>query len=307
MGAVKNKDLVVLAAGMGSRYGGLKQIDPVGPNGELVIDYSVFDAKRAGFNRVVFVIRKDMQEAFREGIGRAMEARLDVAYAFQSPGDLPPPHTPPAGRDKPWGTGHAVYAARNEVKNPFAVINADDFYGRQAFALLAGHLDSVPASGSPCYAMIGYELQQTVSSHGTVSRGLCRTDAQNFLVDIEEVTAIQKTENGIESTESDGRKISRDALTPVSMNCWGFSLDLFGGLDAGFRNFLERRGQELKSEFYLPGTISDMINSGQVRVRVLTTPDVWFGVTYREDKPFVMAGIQALIDRGVYPGKLWST
>jgi len=301
-----NKDLVVLAAGMGSRYGGLKQIDPVGPNGELVIDYSVFDAKRAGFNRVVFVIRKDMQDAFRDSIGRAMEARLDVDYAFQSLDDLPPPHTPPAGREKPWGTGHAVYAARNAVKNPFAVINADDFYGQKAFELLAKHLTRGDVDvAPPVYAMVAYQLKQTVSAHGTVSRGLCRTDAQNFLVDIEEVTAIQKTEHGIESSESDGRKISRDGLTPVSMNCWGFSLDLFGGLDAGFRNFLDKREQELKSEFYLPGTVSDMIAAGQVRVKVLTTPDAWFGVTYREDKPFVMAGIQALIDRGVYPASLW--
>jgi hypothetical protein len=301
------KDLVVLAAGMGSRYGGLKQIDPVGPNGELVIDYSIFDAKRAGFNRVVFVIRKDMQEAFREGIGRAMETRLDVAYSFQSIDDLPPPFSPPAGREKPWGTGHAVYAARNDVRNPFAVINADDFYGQKAFELLAGHLDrSTSHTSIPEYAMIAYQLQQTVSEHGTVSRGLCRTDSNGYLIDIEEVTAIQKTTTGIESTESDGKKTQRDGTTPVSMNCWGFSTDLFAGLNAGFADFLTKRGNELKSEFYLPGTVSDMIASGRTKVKVLTTPDAWFGVTYREDKPFVTAGIQKLIDKGSYPSRLWS-
>lgn len=299
-----NKELVVLAAGMGSRYGGLKQIDPVGPNGERIIDYSIYDALRAGFNRVVFVIRKDMAAAFRDGLGRAMESQIDVAYAFQSLDDLPAPHTPPPGRDKPWGTGHAVLAARNVVTSPFAVINADDFYGRQAFSLLAGHLDQVNAGPIPTYAMIGYELQRTVSSHGTVSRGLCRTDATGHLIDIEEVTAIQQTPAGIYSKEPDGRIIARDARIPVSMNCWGFQPDLFDLMNEDFLTFLRARGQELKSEFYLPGTISDLITRRTVKVRLLTTPDAWFGVTYREDKPAVTAGIQALIDAGVYPNAL---
>lgn len=295
---------------MGSRYGGLKQIDPVGPNGELVIDYSIYDAKRAGFDKVVFVIRRDMQDAFRDGIGKAMEKRLDVAYAFQSIDDLPPPFTVPAGREKPWGTGHAVHAARDCVRSPFAVINADDFYGRNAFALLADHLDAGAARDAddlPCYAMVGYELQQTVSSHGTVSRGLCRTDDDGYLVSIEEVTAIQKTADGISSREADGRIIRRDPLTPVSMNCWGFQPDLFKKLEADFVRFLQQRGTELKGEFYLPGSVSDMIAAHSVRVRLLTTPDRWFGVTYREDKPFVMQGIQSLIDAGDYPPLLWPT
>lgn len=298
------KSLVVLAAGMGSRYGGLKQIDPVGPNGELVIDYSIFDAIRAGFSRVVFVIRKDMQEAFRESIGQAMESRLDVAYAFQSIDDLPPQFRAPAGREKPWGTGHAVFAARQETREPFAVINADDFYGQRAFELLSAHLDK-PAPDIPEYAMVAYQLQQTVSSHGTVSRGLCRTDDSGFLIDIEEVTAIEKSPAGIFSRASDGRIIARDNLIPVSMNCWGFFPELFEALESDFIRFLQQHGTNLKSEFYLPGSVSDMIAAHQARVKVLTTPDQWFGVTYREDKPFVMQGIQALIDEGRYPAKLW--
>jgi len=301
-----NKELVVLAAGMGSRYGGLKQIDPVGPNGERIIDYSLFDAKRAGFNRVVFVIRKDMEDAFRDGLGRAMESRIDVAYAFQTLDDLPAPFSPPPGREKPWGTGHAVLAARDVVRSPFAVINADDFYGRQAFTQLAGFLETNRAGSIPTYAMIGYELQRTVSRHGTVSRGLCRTDATGHLIDIEEVTAIQQTPAGIYSKEADGRVIARDARIPVSMNCWGFQPDLFHLMNEDFASFLQARGQELKSEFYLPATISDLITRGTVKVRVLTTPDAWFGVTNREDKPRVTAGIQELIDAGLYPALLWS-
>ncbi|HMP91222.1 MAG TPA: sugar phosphate nucleotidyltransferase, partial [Kiritimatiellia bacterium] len=296
------KDLVVLAAGMGSRYGGLKQIDPVGPSGEKVIDYSVFDAIRAGFNRVVFVIRRDMEAAFRDGIGDAMESRLDVAYAFQEMHDLPAGYTSPAGREKPWGTGHAVWAARNVVNSPFAVINADDFYGPRAFELLAGHLNKASESTSTSnYAMIAYQLRQTVSEHGTVSRGLCRLDARGCLIDIEEVTAIEKKPDGIYSRNPDGAKIPHDGMIPVSMNCWGFTPGLFHGMESDFRAFLDRRGAEVKSEFYLPATISAMISRGEACVQVLQTPDAWYGVTYREDKPMVMAGIQSLIDRGLYP------
>jgi hypothetical protein len=245
----------------------------------------------------VFVIRRDMEEAFRDGIGRSLEQHVDVAYAYQSLDDLPAPFAPPAGREKPWGTGHAVYAARHLVKNPFAVINADDFYGRRAFALLAAHLDR--ASGD--HVMVAYRLDQTVSEHGTVSRGLCRTDAQGFLIDIEEVTAIAKTEQGLFSGE-----VERDGATPTSMNCWGFFPDFLERLEAHFRSFLEVRGGDLKAEFYLPGAVSDMIARGEARARVETTTGRWFGVTYREDKPAVTAGIAALIEAGVYPSPLWS-
>jgi len=300
------KSLVVLAAGMGSRYGGLKQIDPVGPSGERIIDYSIYDARRAGFTRVVFVIRRDMEQAFRDGIGRAMESRLDVAYAYQALDDLPAPFTPPAGREKPWGTGHALLAARHVVREPFAVINADDFYGPRAFQRLATHLDQPANPARPVYTMVGYELRQTVSAHGTVSRGLCRTDAHGLLVDIEEVTAIASTPAGIVSHETDGRTVVRDPATPTSMNCWGFTSDLFARMEARFSTFLAQRGQETKAEFYLPGTVSDLIAAGTVAVKVLTSPDPWFGVTYREDKPLVTAGIQRLVDQGLYPATLWA-
>lgn len=281
---------------MGSRYGGLKQIDPVGPAGELVIDYSIYDAMRAGFNRVVFVIRKDMEEAFRDGIGHAMEKRVDVAYAYQSLDDLPAGFAPPESRTKPWGTGHAVYAARHHVHHPFAVINADDFYGATAFTLLAGHLGRKTGD----HVMIAYRLDQTVSEHGTVSRGLCRKDPADYLIDIEEVTAIAKTPRGLFSGE-----IARDGATPTSMNCWGFFPELFANLDSHFCEFLAARVGDAKAEFYLPGSVSDMIARGEARVKVLTTPDAWYGVTYREDKPLVMAGIQSLVAAGRYPPRLW--
>ncbi|MGA1193235.1 MAG: nucleotidyltransferase family protein [Kiritimatiellia bacterium] len=293
------KDLVVLAAGMGSRYGGLKQIDPVGPSGELVIDYSVFDAMKAGFDRVIFVIRRDMEEAFRAGIGQALEQRVEVVYAYQALDDLPAPFVPPAGREKPWGTGHAVYAARQQIKHPFAVINADDFYGRQAFALLAEHLDR--ASLAHEHVMVAYRLDQTVSEHGTVSRGLCRTSPDGYLIDIEEVTAISKSERGLFSGE-----VKRDDATPTSMNCWGFFPEFLDRLDDHFRAFLHARGGDLKAEFYLPGAVSEMIARGEARARVETTTGRWFGVTYREDKPAVMAGIAALVEAGTYPSPLWS-
>jgi hypothetical protein len=302
-----NKDLVVLAAGMGSRYGGLKQIDPVGPNGELVIDYSIFDALRAGFSRVVFVIRKDMEETFRDCIGNRMERHIQVAYAFQSLDDLPPPFAVPAGREKPWGTGHALYAARHEVIHPFAVINADDFYGPTAFTLLARHLDPSGIAQPPAYVMVAYQLAQTVSSHGTVSRGLCRTDAAGNLIDIEEVTAIEKTADGLFSPAPGGHRRRHEDATPTSMNCWGFFPSVLGEIDSEFAAFLSTHGRELKAEFYLPGTISNLIVAGKARVKVLTTPDAWLGVTYREDKPLVMAGIRAMIEKGTYPERLWSS
>lgn len=298
------KDLVVLAAGMGSRYGGLKQIESVGPSGERIIDYSIYDARRAGFDRVVFVIRKDMESAFREAIGRDLEKHIDVAYAYQQMDDLPGGHKPPPGREKPWGTSHAVLAARHIVTSPFAVINADDFYGASAFKLLAGHLDGQPGV-PPVYAMIGYELFRTVSSHGTVARGLCRTDAAGFLVDIEEVTTIECGPSGLRSKDATGGIRHHDNKTPTSMNCWGFFPDFFARAEKALASFLEKNGNDMKAEFYLPASVGAMIARGEVRVRVLTTQDAWYGVTYREDKPAVTAGIQSMVSAGHYPSRLW--
>jgi UTP-glucose-1-phosphate uridylyltransferase len=281
--------LVVLAAGMGSRYGGLKQIDPVGPGGETVLDYAVFDALRAGFTRVVFVIRRDFEALFREKIGARYTGRATVDYVFQSLDALPAGFTPPAGREKPWGTGHAVWCAREAVRENFAVINADDFYGADSFRQLAGFLRATPATEA-AFAMVGFRLANTLSEHGTVARGVCTADTVGRLQSIVEQTGIAAEEVG------PGRKYAGDTL--VSMNCWGFTPALFGGLDAQFREFLTARGAELKAEFYLPASVSTMIARREATARVLPTESTWFGVTYREDKPRVEAAIAELVRAG---------
>ena len=288
--------LLVLAAGMGSRYGGLKQIDPVGPAGETVLDYAVFDAQRAGFGRVVFVIRRDFEELFREKIGARYAGRMAVDYVFQSLDALPAGFTIPPGREKPWGTGHAVWCAREAVKENFAVINADDFYGADSFAQLGKFL--ADARG-PQFAMVGFRLAKTLSEHGAVSRGVCVADAAGALKSITEQTGILASEVGASS----GKKFSGEEL--VSMNCWGFTPALFGVLDAQWREFLAARGGEAKAEFYLPGAVSEQIARGQASVRVLPTASAWFGVTYRDDKPRVTAAIAALVAAGKYPARLF--
>ena len=287
--------LLVLAAGMGSRYGGLKQIDPVGPSGETVLDYAVFDAMRAGFGRVVFVIRRDFEELFREKIGARYAGRIAVDYVFQSLDALPAGFVPPAGREKPWGTGHAVWCARAAVKETFAVINADDFYGADSFARLAEFL--AKARGSQ-FGMVGFRLANTLSEHGAVSRGVCAADAGGALRSIVEETGITSGEVGV------GKNFS--GAETVSMNCWGFTPTLFDGLETQFAEFLASRGGEAKAEFYLPGAVSTMIARREATVRVLPTESAWFGVTYREDKPRVQAAIAELVARGVYPKQLFS-
>jgi len=291
--------LVVLAAGMGSRYGGLKQIDPVGPGGETVLDYAVFDALRAGFTRVVFVIRRDFEELFRAQIGARYAGRAEVDYVFQSLDRLPPGFTPPPGREKPWGTGHAVWCAREALAGNFAVINADDFYGEESFARLARFLAATSAGpGAARFAMVGFQLANTLSEHGTVSRGVCTLDGTGALRSIVEQSGIAREEVGPDRTYP--------GETIVSMNCWGFTPALFDGLDAQFREFLAARGSEPKSEFYLPAAVSTMIARGEAVVQVLPTGSQWFGVTYREDKPRVEAAIADLVRLGKYPERLWA-
>jgi hypothetical protein len=290
--------LLVLAAGMGSRYGGLKQIDPVGPSGETVLDYAVYDALRAGFGRVAFVIRREFEAVFREKIGARYAGRVEVDYVFQSLDALPAGFTPLPGREKPWGTGHAVWCARDTVRSPFAVINADDFYGADAFQRLAGFLCETPPPGAgPQFCMAGFRLAQTLSEHGAVARGVCTAGADGWLQSIVEQTGILPAEVG------PGKKYSGDET--VSMNCWGFTPALFAGLDAQFHEFLAARGGDLKAEFYLPAAVSAMIARGKAAVRVLPVNSTWFGVTYREDKPRVQAALAALVKAGVYPGKLF--
>ena len=288
--------LVVLAAGMGSRYGGLKQIDPVGPSGETVLDYAVFDALRAGFTRVVFVIRRDFDALFRERIGNRYTGRAAVDYVYQSLDALPAGFSVPAGREKPWGTGHAVWCAREALADNFAVINADDFYGADSFAQLGRFLDGRRPTDAE-FAMVGFRLLNTLSEHGSVARGITTTDANGQLRSIVEETGIAAADVGV------GRKFSGDEI--VSMNCWGFTPALFRGLDAEFRAFLAARGGELKSEFYLPAAVSALIARGEAKARVLPTESTWFGVTYRDDKPRVEAEIAALVRAGAYPKRLW--
>lgn len=286
--------LLVLAAGMGSRYGGLKQIDPVGPSGELMLDYAVFDALRAGFGRVVFVIRPDFEEVFRAKIGARYAGRVAVDYVFQSIGVLPDDPAVPAGREKPWGTGHAVWCARGALRENFAVINADDFYGADSFRQLAGFLGEARAAQ---FAMAGFRLDRTLSEHGAVSRGVCRTDGGGFLAAVTEETGITPAQVGA------GRKFSGDEI--VSMNCWGFTAALFPRLDAQLRAFLRAHRGDAKAEFYLPAAVSEMIARREAAVRVLPAEGTWFGVTYREDKPRVQAALAGLVRAGAYPKELF--
>jgi len=294
--------LLVLAAGMGSRYGGLKQIDPVGPSGETIIDYSIFDAMRAGFGKLVFVIRHDIEQQFREIVGSRFENRIAVEYVFQELDKLPPGHALPAGRTKPWGTTHAILMAKDAIREPFAAINADDFYGRNAYKVLAQHL----TSGSPDYAMVGFILKNTLSEHGTVARGVSRTDASHYLTSIVEMMKLEHDGQGAKNTEADGKVTHLTGDEAVSMNFWGFTPALFPQLEVEFEKFLKRAGGEQKSECYIPMTVGDLVTSGQARVKVLRSPDSWFGVTYREDRPTVVESIRKLVAKGDYPEKLWA-
>ena len=286
-----------MAAGMGSRYGGLKQIDAVGPNGEAIIDYSIYDALRAGFGRLVFVIRRDIEAPFREAIGGKFEKRIAVDYVFQELDMLPPGFTVPPGRTKPWGTTHAILLAEETLREPFAAINADDFYGRESFQVMGDFL----RAGGPDYSMVGYTLRNTLSEHGSVSRGVCECDAAGFLRAVVELTKIEKQGRG---AQAEDRVFSGDEL--VSMNFWGFTPALFPQLRERFTAFLGRGGQELKSECYIPTTVNELVASDAARVKVLGTPASWFGITYKEDKPQVIASILKLVANREYPPKLWA-
>jgi NDP-sugar pyrophosphorylase family protein len=286
---------------MGSRYGGLKQIDPVGPAGETIIDYSIYDALRAGFGKLVFVIRKDIEEAFRETVGARFEKRIAVDYVFQSLEDIPSGFSVPEGRTKPWGTTHAILTAAGVIHEPFAAINADDFYGAQGYRELAGHL----TSGSSDYAMVGFTLRNTLSDFGSVARGVCRVSGDNMLESIVEHTKIERDGNGARNTDSEGKVTKLSGDEPVSMNMWAFTPRVFDQLRERFQRFLERSGSDPKAECLIPNTVGDLIRDGQARVKVLRTNDSWFGVTYRDDRPRVIESVRGLISAGTYPEKLW--
>ena len=294
--------LVVLAAGMGSRYGGLKQLDEVGPNGEAIIDYSLYDAIRAGFGKVVFVIRTDFAEAFKERFEPKLKGRIEVEYVYQSIDKIPSGFDIHPDREKPWGTSHALMMAETVVKEPMAVINADDFYGSKAYQVMADFLTTSKDENE--YAMVGYNVANTLSEFGSVSRGVCNTDEQKNLTTIVERVKIQRDPDGIFFYENEERfKLEED--TPVSMNFWGLKPNVFGYLQKGIREFLSENGNKLKSEYYIPLLINDNIIKGNIRTRVLKCDSPWFGVTYKEDKPFVQQKIKSLLDSGEYPEKLW--
>ncbi|MEX1045462.1 MAG: NTP transferase domain-containing protein [Chthoniobacterales bacterium] len=291
--------LLVLAAGLGSRYGGLKQLDPVGPGGETLLDYSVYDALRAGFDRVVFLIRRDIEKDFRAMIGARYEGRIDVGYAFQELDDLPAGFAPPAGRAKPWGTAHAVWCTRDTIAAPFAAINADDFYGADSFRQLGGFLSSVDPAACPAhFAMAGYRLDKTLSEHGTVARGICQVAPEGLLRGVEELTDLARRSDG--AIASGDRTFAPD--TPVSMNFWGFTPQIFPLLENVLRTFLAENAASEKAECYIPSAVADLIADGAATVRVLPTNAEWFGVTYREDRPRVVESIAKLVAAGTYNG-----
>lgn len=294
--------LLVLAAGMGSRYGGLKQIDPVGPNGEAIIDYSIYDALRAGFGKLVFVIRRDIETPFKKTIGARFEKKISIEYVFQELDGLPPGFSVPLHRVKPWGSGQAILAAAEVIHEPFAAINADDFYGANSFRVLAKHLHS----GGSDYAMVGFILRNTLSEYGSVARGACRVGADGFLQSIAEIAKIEKDGDGAKYTDAAGVTHRLAGDETVSMNMWGFTPTLFGHLRRQFAAFLEKHGREEKSEFYIPAAVNELIAAKRERVKVLPTPDSWFGVTYREDRPRVIESVRNLVAHGDYPEKLWA-
>lgn len=296
-----------MAAGMGSRYGGLKQIDPVGPSGEIILDYSAYDALRSGFEKIVFVIRRDLEEAFREKVGRTLERRTDVAYVFQDVNQIPSGFSVPEGRVKPWGTGHAVMVCKGSIGTPFAVINADDYYGFSAFRTIGDYLRTASdRNGLYDYCMVGYALSNTLSEHGSVARGVCELTQDGFLTDIRERTRIQQFPDGIRYTENgtDWVDLSPDAI--VSLNMWGFTPSILDELEAAFPDFLRKNaGNALKAEYFLPEVVGELAKAGKASVKVLPTDEKWFGVTYQDDRPQIQQAMRELIRAGVYPEKLW--
>lgn len=305
---MKKPVLVIMAAGMGSRYGGLKQIDPVDREGHIIMDFSIFDAKRAGFEKVVFIIKRENEKDFKEAVGHRMEQVMDVAYVFQDIDKIPKGFQVPEGRVKPWGTAHAVLCAMDEVDGPFAVINADDYYGRHAFQVIYDYLTTHEDDEKYRYTMVGYRLKNTVTDNGHVSRGVCELDPEKHLVAINERTRIEKRDGGIAYSEDDGKTwISLDPDTLVSMNMWGFTQSMMEEIRRRFPGFLEKGLSEnpMKCEYYLPSVVSGLLAEDRASVTVLESEDKWYGVTYKEDKPVVVEAIQSLKDAGIYPQDLW--
>ena len=296
--------LLVLAAGIGSRYGGLKQMDPMGPSGELLIDYSVYDALRAGFGKLVFIIRPEIEADFRQLIARRFEGRVPIEYVSQQLTDLPAGMVPPPDRKKPWGTGHAILRAAEAVQEPFCVINGDDYYGPDAYRLMADLLRQPGAPGD--YGMVAYTLRNTLSEHGSVARGVCRVSPAGELQQVTERTAIEKAGTGARFRDEQGAWQALTGEELVSLNFWGFRPDVFAHLARHFRLFLQQRGHDLKAEYFIPTVVDTLIQAGQARVAVRCSADRWFGVTYPQDKAAVQAALRELIAAGTYPVRLWA-
>ena len=297
--------LFVLAAGMGSRYGGLKQLDGLGPNGETIMDYSIFDAIRAGFGKIVFVIRRDFEQDFRDKVLSKYENHIPTELVFQAIDDLPAGFTCPAERTKPWGTNHAVLMGKDVIKEPFAVINADDFYSRDAFAVMGKWLSELPEGSTGKYSMVGFRICNTLSENGTVARGVCAKNEASMLTDVVERTEIMRVDGVISYKDENGEWVPVGEETPVSMNFWGFTPDYFNYSEAQFVDFLKENIDKPKSEFFIPLVVDTLINNGKATCEVLDTTAKWFGVTYAADRPGTVEKIQALVDAGEYPNKLF--
>lgn len=299
--------LIVMAGGIGSRYGGLKQVEPVGPSGEILLDYAIYDAVRAGFGKVIFLIRREIEDILRSRLGRAVERHIETAYVFQELSNLPPGFSVPPGRTRPWGTGHAVLSCQPAIDRPFGVINADDFYGANAFSLLANHLRAAQdRAGVADYCMVGYSLGNTLSEHGSVARGVCQVSPEGFLAGIVERTRIARFEDGIKFSPDGEQWFPLPADSIVSMNMFGFTPGFMAELAARFPRFLSTMPDPLRSEFFLPNTIDELVSAGQAQVKVLQTPEKWFGVTNPGDLHMVQQAVRRLVASGVYPQKLWS-
>lgn len=295
--------LLVLAAGMGSRYGGNKQLDEVGPSGETIIDYSIYDAIRAGFGKIVFVIRRDIEEQVKERFVEKLKGKIIVDYVFQEITNLPEGVKVSPERQKPWGTSHAILVTKDKIKEPFGVINADDYYGVESFKILHDFL--VNDKDQNCYCIVGYKLGNTLSDHGNVNRGVCKVGSDGLLQNIAEVRQIEKTHDGAKAPGSDGKDIHFDGNEIVSMNLFGFKPGCYDFLGKEFRNFINKNGMDLKSELDIPTSLDIFVKNGNITIKILQTNERWFGVTYREDKPFVVESIRKMIRKGVYPARIY--
>jgi len=295
--------LLVLAAGMGSRYGGNKQLDEVGPSGETIIDYSIYDAIRAGFGKIVFVIRRDIEEQVKERFVEKLRDKIEVDYVFQEITNVPEGAKVTPERQKPWGTSHAVLVADKKIKEPFGVINADDYYGFDSYKILHDFL--VDNNDPDCYCIVGYKLGNTLSDHGHVNRGVCNVDSEGLLQNIVEVLKIEKTRNGAKAPDHEGNEVLYNGKEIVSMNLFGFKSSCFDILREDFRDFINKNGMDPKSELLIPATLDRYIKKGKIKIRVLMSNERWFGVTYREDKPFVVESIKKMIRKGIYPARIY--